>query len=120
MLACGDIDPVVGVVTVDPLVDQLNAGEITSTGVRLDPSSHFPMPEYPLPAATEVARWMLITPGDRPREDNLDIDGLIQSYRPEVHRVYATSYRLQNDPRPYALILGWLERELWPTPTTSS
>lgn len=120
MLACGNVDPVVGLVTVDPLVDQLNADEIVSTGARIDPSSPFPAPEYPLPAPSELARWMLVTPGDRSREDNLDIDGLIQRYHPEVHRVYATSSRLQNDPRPYALILGWLERELWPTPTTIS
>jgi pimeloyl-ACP methyl ester carboxylesterase len=119
MLACGGIDPVVGVVTVDPLVDQTNAEEIANTGVRLSPTSRFPAPKYALPTTTRFARWILITPGDRPREDSLDIEGLVQQYRPEIHRVYATSSRLHNDPRPYALILGWLERELWPTSAAS-
>lgn len=119
MLACGGIDPVVGVVTVDPLVDQIDTEEIANTGVRVDPTSHFPASRFVFTGESNFARWILITPGDRSREDSLDIEELVQRYHPEIHRVYATSSRLQNDPRPYALILGWLERELWPTSAAS-
>lgn len=118
MLATKDSSSVVGIVTVDPLVDQLSREELTATGARLDPAGVFPVSGY-MRALTDLSRrWMMIVPGDRPRPDNSMLEHLVATFHPELHRVYATSTRLHNDPRPYALILGWLERELWPHTTT--
>ncbi|WP_298211966.1 hypothetical protein [Ferrimicrobium sp.] len=120
MLAAKDTGSVLGVVTVDPLVDQLSREELLTTGVRLDPEEVFPFPGYPLTAMGGHRRWMLIIPGDRPRSYNPMLEHHVQTLHPELHRVYATSTRLHNDPRPYALILGWLERELWSHPVNTA
>jgi pimeloyl-ACP methyl ester carboxylesterase len=119
MLACANVERVVGVVTVDPLVDQLTTAEIIALGVRAGSEASFPSTGVSIPTDPGLGRWMLIAPGDKMRDDSLGIDRLIQSRQPEVHRLYATSARLHNDPRPYALILGWLERELWTDPSIS-
>ncbi len=119
MLACRHEPEVVGIVTVDPLVDQQSDEELSAMGVRLDPTCVFPVSDIPIHLDDYQGRWLAIVPGDRRRVDNLGFEQLVETYQPELHRIFATPSRLHNDPRPYALILGWLERELWTNPVST-
>jgi hypothetical protein len=118
MLTCTPLPQIAGIVTVDPLADPHDRDELTSMGVRLDPDRTLVVADIPIDLDSHRTRWLVIVPGDQRRSDDVGLVQRIERYRPEVHRIFATPSRLGSDPRPYALILGWLERELWTNAAT--
>ncbi len=112
---------VAGVALLDPPVStQGLRAELTGQGVRLSQRGLVGQDLESYSALEEeeraVSSPLLIVAGSGAGKDREDVitDISRRSRRAEVHRVAGAGDRLQDDPRTYAILLGWLERVVIP------
>ncbi|MHB8189723.1 MAG: hypothetical protein ACYDHP_04745 [Ferrimicrobium sp.] len=123
MVAVAAITPTItGVATIDgwAVPSESVRDWLLGYGVRLDEDAFVgeDLLKWESQSWMAVARsvevpWLLVVPSLAYESERLYYDTVVAvAARAELHRVGAVGDRLQDDPRSYAILLGWLERSV--------